>query len=155
MTSETDWEEYIKYYTYCYNCSPHTSLNCEYTPFELVFGKPARELDILSEGKIDPLYNLDNYAKHFKFKIQNAHRHAKMLLENSKLTYKKYYDKKAIESNFKIGENVIVTVEDRQKHGPMYKGPYKITHVDDQNVTVDIKNKPKLIHKNRIKHFNV
>lgn len=78
-----------------------------------------------------------------------------ILLENSKLICKKYYDKNAKASIFNIGDDVVITKENRLKHESLYDGPYKITNVDEHNITVNIKNKLKTVHKNRVKHFHV
>lgn len=89
-----DWDTYLKYFTFCYNINAQSSLGNMYTPFELVFAKKPNLTEILN-GKVDPVYNIENYAKEMKYRIQTANETARKLIEKSKMKNKQNYDKKA------------------------------------------------------------
>lgn len=60
-----DWEPYLKFFTFCYNTSSHSSLDNKYSPFELVFGnKPNMPYNLTN--RVDPVYNLENYVNEIK-----------------------------------------------------------------------------------------
>lgn len=61
------WSEWLPYWCFAYNNTVHTETN--YTPHELVFGKSCKLPNNLDSG-IDPLYNFDNYALEFKYRLQ-------------------------------------------------------------------------------------
>lgn len=63
-----------QYFTYAYNISNHSSLADKYSPFELAFGKiPTQPHETLS-GKVEPLYNVDNFAYEAEYRLQVAQR---------------------------------------------------------------------------------
>lgn len=61
-SNEDTWDINLRYFTYCYNTSFSASLNHTYTPFELVFGKRANDIQSLNDP-IEPIYNMDDYEK--------------------------------------------------------------------------------------------
>jgi transposase InsO family protein len=50
-----EWDIFVKYFAYCYNTTPHTSFNLQYSPFELMFGRTPVTPGILNSSKIDPI----------------------------------------------------------------------------------------------------
>ena len=153
--NRTNWEECMKYFTYCYNITSNSSLNLKFTPYELVFGKIPNDLNIFMNNKIDPLYNVDNYAKELKYRLQIAHTIAKELINISKEKSKKHYDKRVKPIELKIGDKILVTNEEGHKHEKLYLGPYTITKIIDNNVEILDENKIKttIVHKNRVKKY--
>jgi hypothetical protein len=151
----SDWDEYLKKFTYCYNITPHSSLDLKYTPYELVFGKKPYLFDILQTNDIDPLYNIDNIAKELKYKLQTAHNMANKLLEISKLKNKRHYDKNSNIISLAIGDKVLVTNEESHKLDKKFLGPFEVSKIIDKNVEVIDKdtNKTIIIHKNRVKKY--
>lgn len=82
-TQSDDWDQWIPYYCFCYNTSPHSEHH--YTPFELVFGKkPIYPTSLQNVRKVDPIYNFENYAKELKFKLQATAAKARELLDSAK-----------------------------------------------------------------------
>ena len=149
-----DWEEYIKYFQYCYNTTPHTSLGRKYTPYELVFGKRARTLDFLARNCIDPVYNVDSFAKEAKYRLQLAHRHARALLDESKKVVKGWYDRTARGLRLTPGDRVLMVKEDRNKREPVYDGPFEVIRVEGVNVVMKgVTGKEKTVHKNRVRKY--
>lgn len=69
-------EDYLKYYTFCYNIAPHTSFNTLYSPFEVIFGKNCN----LPLNLTKSTYNVDNYAKEIKYRMQKINNTVEELL---------------------------------------------------------------------------
>lgn len=68
-THQSDWDEWVKYYEFCYNTTPHTEHG--FTPFELVFGnKAVLPQNLSNTTTIDPIYDMEQYHNEFKFRLQ-------------------------------------------------------------------------------------
>lgn len=150
--NQTDWDEFLKYFTYCYNTTPHTSFDCKYTPFELVFARNPVSHEFLLNGKIDPIYNIDNYALEIKYQLQLANKVAQEFLKRSKENNKKNYDKGINTECFKINDKVVIRVENRNKLQPLYKGPFIIKEIIGANAIIIDENGEieETVHKNRL-----
>lgn len=155
LEKECDWETNMKYFTFCYNTTPHTSFNYQYTPFELTFGKRSREIMFLGQEKIDPLYNVDSLAKEIKFRLQNAHKRAAELIKKSKEIVKINYDTKCRPIDLKLNDKVVLVNESRQKFDPVYSGTYIVIKIIDHNVEIEDVNtkKRKLVHKDNVRKY--
>lgn len=151
FANNNDWDEWVKFYTFCYNTTPHTDTN--YSPFELIFGKTANlPNDItLDTNKI---YNFDDYIKEFKFRLALAHQKTKQLLETVKRKRQEISKQNCTNNEFNVGQWVLVRNSDRRKYENPYDGPYEISDIDNVNVTLKIKEKLKTIHKDRLKPYN-
>ncbi|RYX83231.1 transposase, partial [bacterium] len=57
VTNMSDWEEYLGYFTFCYNISTHASFEHKYSPFELILSKKANLPNFVNNSEIDPVYN--------------------------------------------------------------------------------------------------
>lgn len=99
--SSANWDEHLKYFTYCYNNTPHSSYHGKYTPFELVFGKKREKPHVLNSNRIDPIYNIDDYSLDLKYKLQQANKMASELIEHSKSKAKNVFDKQIRQLNIK------------------------------------------------------
>lgn len=71
----SDWDDCLKKFTYCYNITPHSSLQLKYTPYELIFGKKPYPLEILNDTNIEPFVQYWWFFNriiggNFKFKSQ-------------------------------------------------------------------------------------
>lgn len=147
-----DWEEYLTYFTFCYNISTHSSLDDKYTPFELVFSKKALIPDYLDNSEIDPIYNYDNFVKETKYRLHTAHKYAQKLLEKSKFRNKHYYDKTAKNVIFKTNDKVNLLKEPYDKHKQTYTGPFIVKKLIEPNIEIvdPQTNKTKIVHKNKL-----
>lgn len=143
------WDVQLKYFCYCYNTSFNASLNHSFTPFELIFGKKANEIEFLDE-KISPVYNIDNYIKILKHTLQKSYQKAVELVEKSKQKNKQLYDRKVNPIELNINDLVLIKKEPYNKFTPVYSGPHKIIQIDEHNVTIELNNKPYSVNKNRI-----
>lgn len=148
-----EWETYLKYFNFLYNTSTHASFNNKFSPYELVFSRRANMPFDLS-NTIEPLYNIDDYVREAKYRLQTSHAVARNLLEKIKLTNKTYYDRNAKELHLNIGDSIYIQNKPYNKYKPVYSGPFEITAIDEPNVTIiDSKtNKKQIIHKNRIRN---
>lgn len=145
------WEEFLKYFTFCYNISPHSSFNNRFTPYQLVFNKNHNVKEDLV-GKVDPLYNFENYVLEAKYRLQIAHKEAQKLLIKSKEKNKLFYDKEINNPMLKVGDTVYAESLPYNKHKNVNQGPFIITQIDEPNVVVkDKNNKNKTFHKNQIR----
>lgn len=153
IDNTNEWDTYSKYFAYCYNVTPNTSFDCNYTPFELVFGHAPKLIDALN-GSIEPVYNLDSYSKEMKFKMQTSNKIAQQLLAKRKQESKIAADAHIRELNIKINDKVLV-LGNNHKLESVYDGPFTVTAISEYNVTVrnDSNKKQKTIHKNRIIKF--
>lgn len=149
LSSDSDWEEWLRFFAYCYNTTPHASFNCVYTPFELVHGRKGEFPQYTQTGTVDPLYNLENYAKEAKFRMQTTARTAREMLIDNKIKNKQYYDRKINPMTIAVGDKVLVRNEAGHKHDAVYKGPFQVVEVNESNLVIEMpNNKRKTIHKN-------
>ena len=150
------WDEFLNYFVFTYNTTPNVSFNLRYSPYELVFSKAPRVLEVLEKCEIDPVYNIDDFAIEAKFRLQLAHVHAQELLQKAKVRNKRYYDQHAKPLQVQPGDKVLLTNDGRHKFDPVHLGPFLVERVEDLNVYIkDIKTqKSKVVHKNRIRTYN-
>lgn len=142
-----DWDVYARYFEFCYNTTPSVT---GYTPFELVFGKQANlPIDKLKE--VEPIYNLDDYVKELKLKLQLTHRAARDILTKYKEQTKTYYYRKTNAIEIKVGDSVKIKNDAVHKLERAFRGPFKVTQINDKNVHfIDDKGKIDIVHKNRV-----
>lgn len=157
LNTHQQWEEYIKYYTFCFNTTPHTSFDNRFSPFELVFGKKPEIFGFLQGNQIDPLYSIDNFAKEVKFKLQHANKIALNLMNKNKEKSKENYDKNIRNSDYKIDDKILLIDHARHKLDPIYKGPFIITDIKLPNIEIMDANssKKKWVHiNNTVKYIS-
>lgn len=146
----SDWDQYLKYFCFCYNNNPHTSFNEKFTPFELIFGKKAYLPDRLN-STVKPIYNIEDYSKEFKFRIQKSNEIVTKLLTEYKQKMKKIYDRKIKPIEIKLNDKILIKKEPYDKFKQIYDGPFTVISINEPNVRYKDKNdKIKEIHKNRI-----
>lgn len=64
------WDEYIQYFSYCYNTSKHSAFDNKYSSYELIFGKNPREFNEILKNAVESIYNIDSYLSELKYKLQ-------------------------------------------------------------------------------------
>lgn len=152
---KTDWDIWLQYFVYCFNTTPSVTHN--YCPYELVFGKTSNLAKQFSNiDNIDPIYNIDDYAKEVKFRLENAYKRARILLESNKVKQKTSYDNKVSDFKLKVGDNVLIRNETGHKLEPTYLGPFEVIRIEENNNIVirNKKNKEQKVHKDRLKIYN-
>lgn len=147
--SRDDWPQLAKYFEFSYNTTP--SVVHGYTPYELVYGKRPRDFSHLGT-EVDPLYNVDNFAKEVKFRLQCARLRAKDLVEKSKMMNKVVFDKKLNPLAVVIGDKVLVK-NFGHKLDCTFKGPFTVLEIEEENLALNEKGKKIIVHKNNCKKF--
>lgn len=151
---KNDWEKWLIYFTYCFNTTPSTAID-NFCPFQLVFGKLPPSYDFLNYDKIDPVYNIDQYYQEVRYRLQIANRLAQRFIEKEKLKRKFDYDSHINPQTLTIGDLVMIPIHERHKFDPLFKGPFKIIHVSEPNVTIEnSERKEKVLHKDKVKRID-
>ena len=146
----SDWDEWLKFFTYCYNTTPSSVHN--YAPFELVYGKSPTPLEFLSTGKTDPVYNFESYKNELRFRLQEAQKRASSLIDKAKLISKFYYDKNSKTQTIKLNDKVFLKDDAGHKLSSIFKGPYQVVELyENGNCKISCGNKTTVVHKNRLK----
>lgn len=149
LDSRDDWDQYAKYFEFCYNTTPNTALNLNCSPFELVFGRECN-LPIHKFNTIEPTYYIDNYVQELKYRLQKTNEIAHDILTKYKSKMKTKYDKNFKELNVKVGDGVKVRNDAGEKLEPVYKGPFEVIEVLENNIKIkDEHEKESIVHKNR------
>lgn len=155
LTNDSDWEEWLKFFAYCYNTTPHSSFKCEYSPFELVHGRKGDLPKFTQSTAVDPVYNLDNYAKEARYRLHMTSKTAREMLLENKRRSKEFYDGGINPIVISVGDKVLVRNEAGQKHENVYKGPFTVIEINEPNLMIrDQYNKLKTIHKNNVNKCN-
>lgn len=150
-----DWYTFVKYFAFCYNTTPNTSINM-LTPFELVYGKKAHHIyhNNSSETTSSNTQEVDinDYVVNLKSILARAHAQTVEFISKNKETYKNYYDRTAKPININVGDNVLLVKEIRSKLDPLYNDKYLVIKVEGVNVTIKNlqNNKTQIVHKNRL-----
>lgn len=150
MDNYEDWDLLIPFAMFSYNTSVHEATN--FTPYELIFGKPAREPSSFPTGEKLKSYGdyLTELISHM-IKIRNL---ATDNLNKVKIRSKDYYDRHSKPTTFKTGDFVYALKEPRvSKFDPHYIGPYKVIDVTDlNNVVLETHNRTITKHQDKLKH---
>lgn len=147
---KNDWDEWMKFYSYSYNTTPHTDHG--FTPYELVFGRKSNLPHEIYEKGIEPVYNLNEYYYELKYKIQRTNEIAKENLIKHKILRKDQYEAKSNSIQVHVGDSVYLTNENRKKLDEIYTGPYTVVEVSEPNCKIQdpITTKITEVHLNRL-----
>ena len=134
-----------------YNTRVHDGKKC--TPYELVFGKLAREPSSEPLAQQEKLQTYDDYLINFVTQLHEMRSQARENLISAKEKSKLYYDKKINRLEVKIGDNVFLLKGGKiKKLDSHYTRPYEILEVLGKgNVKISYKGKPTVVHINRQK----
>lgn len=144
-----NWVEWIPYFTFCYNTTPHVETG--YSPFELVYGRLA---DKPNENLLQIEINsrdISQYEKELRYRLKYACDKSKELLELRKIERKKEFDKKVNPLALKFGDLVWMKVGNKKKLEPPYKGPFEVIGTEGVNSIIKIGDKIKTVHNNLLK----
>lgn len=97
-----EWDLYANFFCFCYNTTQNASTDYKYSPFELIHGWKANLPTAFMNGKIYPLYNVDNVVKGMRYRLQRAHLETLAIVDEIKMRNKTYYDKRINVVEFKI-----------------------------------------------------
>lgn len=150
-TQHDDWDEWLTYYTFSYNTSPHSDHN--FTPFELVYGHQVNYPSSLkTPDSIDPVYNLENYTNELKFKLQTSATKARELLDLAKTKRISNHSENANPISINLQDKVWLKNENNRKLDATYVGPFTVIEINHPNLKImDMNGKIQTVHKNRVK----
>lgn len=148
--ARNNWDDWMPFYSFAYNTTPNLEHN--YTPFELVFGKPITRFEIIkSDSKIDPLYNHDSYVKELKYRMQIAHKKVYDIINKNKDKRTTSINEKILPTRIKIGDTVFLKNENRNKLDSTFLGPYTIENFNETNACIiNSTNGRLVVHKSRL-----
>lgn len=147
-----NWSSWIRFYQFAYNTTTHLETNK--TPFELVFGKICKLPSNLTDTQSpDPIYNIDDYEKLLKYKLQKTQLETQQKLIRSKIERVAKNNTNSKEINYSPGQLVLIKNELKSKLHNIYLGPFSIVSDKGTNVEIRIGNKTDTIHKSRVKAF--
>ena len=154
-----EWPRYLAPLLFAYRETPQSSTG--FSPFELVHGRPARgPLQVLrevwdddqEEPKITSTYQ---YVLDLGDRLQATCELAKEELMKSKLTQKKYYDRRAQLRVLQEGDQCLLLLPtSSNKLLAQWKGPYKvIKRTSDVNYMIKVGREQKKFHINMLKKY--
>lgn len=150
-----NWDTFCHYFTFCHNISKSEASGNRFSPFELVFSKSPVLPSELFNGDVAPCYNVENYAKESKYRLQKAYKLTREIIGKLKLRNKKYYDKTVNPLDINVDDFVLMDVEPYNKLNNLRRGPFKVIDIDYPNATIQLENKQYKLHINRLKKANL
>lgn len=152
MNDLTEWEEYLKYFTFCYNISPHSSFNEKYSPYQIVFNRSPNLPHIITNG-VEPIYDIEDFVKEAKYRLQKTHAQTQQFLVKNKEKNKSLYDKRMKTKELNINDKIFNSSEPYDKRKNVNEGPYIVREIKNENIVIEDPNtkKQKEVHKNRIR----
>ena len=151
VDKNAEWDDWLELATFSYNTSIYEGTKC--TPYELVFGKLARQPSSEPLLPHEKLETYDDYLINLITKLHDIQSFARKNLINAKIKSKTYYDQKINPQDFKIGDNVyLLNGPKPKKFGDQYSGPYEVLEILGKgNIKILIQNKPKIVNINRLR----
>jgi transposase InsO family protein len=121
--NDNKWDVAANFFKFCYNTTPAEH---GYTPFQLTYGRLANLPIEITRGPIEPIYNIDNYAKELKFRFQSAFERTNKLLIDYKERRKLAYDKNVRNLSLSVKDKVLLALENMVKLDKVYAGPFEV-----------------------------
>ena len=152
------WDKYIPYFCFAYREVPQDSTG--FSPFELLYPhKVTGPLEIVKQQWInnDPTeQNVIQYVLDMRKRMADMLEVAQDNITDSQTKQKKWYDKKARERKYELGQKVLLLLpDDAGKMKAKWSGPYNIVQkVDDLNYEVSKGNKIKKYHVNLLAPYH-
>lgn len=151
IDNTNNWDDWTDMAMFSYNTSIHEGTR--YSPFELVFGKIAREpsSDPPIDENLEPTYK--EYLENLFTTLRDTQELARQNLHQAKLRSKRYYDRSINPQNFKAGDHVYLLKEPRKgKFADQYTGPHTVLELmENRNVKIDYLGQPRIVHTNKLK----
>lgn len=156
-SDQKNWDTWLPFVMMSYRSTPQTTT--KYSPFYLLHGREMRlPTDWMTED-IQQDLSEDDFVNEIKRRFQIAYKQVIDNTEHRKEQSKRYYDKKAKDKNFKIGDLVLLHAP-QVKRGRSKKlmmpwvGPYTVIDIcNDVNVMIKKGRNSYKVHKNRLKPF--
>lgn len=156
-----DWDRYLDALLFAYREVPSETMG--FSPFELIYGRSVRgPMHILKEcwtntktSDDDVTKNSYEYVLDLQNRLAETCQLAQEELRQSQSRYKKYYDRKARNQSYKVGDEVLILLPtDHNKLLLQWKGPFRVVkRVAPYDYTLDINGKVKTFHINMLKRY--
>ena len=136
-----DWDQRLPYVLFSYRASLQEST--QESPFFLLYGRDPRlpTESVLSPSKSRQLTDLKEYGTELAVKMSQAWELARQSVGKAQKRQKAFYDKRAREPNFNVGERVFLlkpaeTTGANRKFARPFHGPYRITDMETNNAYI-------------------
>lgn len=155
VNRDDEWDEWLELATFSYNTSVHEGT--KHTPFELVFGKLARQPSYDPPADNEPSRTYGGYLVELATKLHDTQEIARNHLIAAKERSKKYYDRKVNAHEFNLGDCVYLQRGKKQgKFGDHYTGPHEIIEImRDGNIKIKIGRETRIVHPNRLRYSHI
>lgn len=154
---QRNWDKWLPYAMMVYRSTPHSTT--KYTPYYLLHGREMRLPTDWIKEELQQDLSEDDLVNEIKRRLQIAHKQVEESTEKVKEQSKSYYDRKAKDKIFKVGDLVLL-LDTQVKRGRSKKlqlpwiGPYTVIKLNSEvNVTIKRGRNETIVHKNRLKHF--
>jgi transposase InsO family protein len=151
-----NWDELAPLGCFSYNITENDSTG--FTPIEILLGREV-ELPSSFKEKSKPFYAYGDYVAELRESMIRINKEVRDNIIKAKETSQKFYNKKAVQRKFKIGDKIKIKVENvrrgrSKKLEPQWEGPYVITDIiSASNVKVKKGRKEEVIHVDRINSY--
>ncbi|KAM7288160.1 uncharacterized protein ISCGN_031849 [Ixodes scapularis] len=154
-----DWDRYLPALLLAYREVPQSSLR--FSPFELLYGRTVRgPLTILREVWSNEALNEEtktsySYVMELRDKLEETCKLAHQCLDEAKVKYKAYYDRKKVNREIKVGDKALILLpSDNNKLLMQWKGPFIVTaRRNEVDYELEIAGTRKAFHVNMLKKY--
>ena len=161
MASERpkDWDRYIGPLLFAYREVKQESMG--FSPFELLYGRtvrgPMRILrELLTDETVDPeVKTTYEYVLDLKDRLNETCELARMELQKAQKRQRRYYNRRAENRIFQVGDKVLVLLPtNTNKLLMQWRGPFEIVeHVRENDYKIKLPNRTKMFHANMLKKY--
>lgn len=143
------WDTFIPYLLFVRNNTPSSVTS--YSPHYLLYGYTI-DVPVSLKSNPTPVYNYDNYVSVLQNRLRTAYEYAREKIVKSKETNKRIYDEHINPVEFRVGSKVLLWNDNKQnKLDTLYKGPFLVVDVENENCIINYNGKNKKFHKNKLK----
>ena len=153
-----DWDRYLPAVLFAYREVSQASTG--FSPFEFLYGRTVRgPMQVLKglwmEEDTPEVRNTYEYVLSLRNRLEETCELARVNLLQAQGKQKHYYDKKAKDRKFEVGQKVLVLLPgDHNKLLLQWKGPYEVIEVVCQcDYAVQVRGKAKIYHPNLLKQY--
>lgn len=154
-----DWDRYIAAILFAYRGVKQESLG--FAPFELLYGRTVRgPMNILKElwtqEEVEPeVKTTYEYVVDLQTRLKETCELAQTELRKAQEKQRSYYNRKAVQREFKVGSKVLILrPNNNNKLLMQWQGPYTVTErVRGNDYQIDIKGKSRMYHANMLKQY--
>ncbi|KAJ8020240.1 hypothetical protein HOLleu_39778 [Holothuria leucospilota] len=154
-----DWDRYLKPLLFAYRETPNE--NTGFSPFELLFGRQVRgPMQLLKElwtgqCKETETKTTYQYVLELQNRLEETCKLAQENLKKAKQKQARYYNRKAKDRTFKVGDEVLLLIPNEENKLLMqWKGPFPIVEkLNSMNYKIDFGHRAKVFHANMLKRY--